>query len=324
MNRAVIEACSPWFLLLAIASAAAWGLVRLGGSRPTLARLRRLHSDEAGGVQSVSFVLVLPIFVMVVLFIVQLSQVVVGTIVVHYAAFAAARSAIVWIPARLEPYDPLDDFQFDTFGPYLRENQVGPLLSVVGPGQGGTVYRIGSRTAKMQRIETAAVLACLSICPSRRTLIGSQPHPAFAVVDRLYRSLAPGAATNPQVSVRLRNKLAYSLAATSVEVTFLHRDDEPPLGTYLLRTADGRDLQRFYVWEVGWQDPITIKVTHQFALLPGPGRFLSRPLATPNRPDSLARRIVGREGVFVYPITATVTLGNEGEKPVLPYVQPAP
>src|SRR6185437_8232289 len=98
--------------------------------------------------------------------------------------------------------------------------------------------------------------------------------------------------------------------------------DEPPLGPYLVRSVSGPDLQRFYFWEVGWQDPVTVKVTHQFALLPGPGRFLSRPLASPSgQDDTLARKIRQRGGLYVYPLSATVTLGNEGEKSVLPYVE---
>lgn len=322
MNRVILLACCPWLLLLAIAFAAAWAIARASGARPRFGRLAGLHADQTGAVQSLSFVLVLPMFVMVMLFIVQLSQVLIGTIVVHYAAFAAARSAAVWVAARLEPYDPQYDFEFDTSGPYMRENQVGPLLTVVGPGQGGTIYRINSPTPKLERIRSAAVLACLPICPSRNVGLGSQTRPVSNVIERLYQTLAPRAATNPQVNVRLRNKLAYSAAATSVDVTFLHRDDEPPLGPYLVRREDGPDLERFYFWEVGWQDPITVTVTHQFALLPGPGRFLSRPLASPSgEPDTLARKIRQREGVFVYPITATITLGNEGEKSVLPYVQ---
>lgn len=322
MNRAVLEACSPWLLLLAVSVAVAWAMVRSSGARWEIGRLKRLHADEVGAVQSLSFVMVLPMFIMLMLFIVQLSQVVVGTIVVHYAAFAAARSAIVWIPARLEGYDPRHDADFDTYGPYLRENQVGPLLTVVGQGQGGTIYKIQSPTPKLNRIETAAVLACLPICPSRSVLSAGQAHPATGLVQNLYRTLAPGAATNPQVNVRLRNKLAYSAAATTVEVTFLHRDDEPPLGPYRTRTTDGRDVERFTVWEVGWQDPITIKVTHQFALLPGPGRFLSHPLPSASgRSDLLARRIQQRSGIYVYPLSATATLGVEGEKSVLPYVQ---
>lgn len=322
MNRTVLEACSPWLLWLAVACAAAWAMVRLSGARWEVSRLRRLHADQTGAVQSLSFVMVLPIFVMLMLFILQLSQVLIGTIVVHYAAFAAARSAAVWIPARLEPYDPRDDADFATYGPYLRENQAGPQLTVVGPGQGGTIYKIQSPTAKLQQIQNAAVLACLPICPSRSVLSGGQAHPASNVVQNLYRALAPQAATNPQVNVRLRNKLAYSAAATTVEVTFLHRDDEPPLGPYYIRTADGRQVEQFYFWEVGWQDPVTVKVTHQFALLPGPGRLLSRPLASSSgQPDLLAPKIRLRNGAYVYPISAIATLGIEGEKSVLPYVQ---
>ena len=64
-----------------------------------------LHRDEAGGVQSVSFVLTVPIFIMLMLLAVQITQVMIGLMTVHYAAFAAARSASVWIPARMEPFE---------------------------------------------------------------------------------------------------------------------------------------------------------------------------------------------------------------------------
>lgn len=322
MNRAVLEACCPWLLLMAAAAAVACAIAHFGGARFDAGRLKRLHVDQTGGVQSLSFVLVLPMFITVMLFIVQLSQVLIGTIVVHYAAFAAARSAAVWIPARLEPYDSRHNGYFDTSGPYLRENQTGPFLSVVGQGQGGTIYRIQSPTPKLNRIQTAAVLACLPICPSRSVVSGGAVHPANQMVQSLYAALAPQAATNPQVTVRLRNKLAYSMTATTVELTFLHREDEPPLGPYRVRSRDNRDYLTFYNWEVGWQDPITVRVTHQFALLPGPGRFLSRRATSPSgQPDLLAPKISRRRGVYVYPITATATLGVEGEKSVLPYVE---
>ena len=51
--------------------------------------------------QSLSFVLTLPLFIMVMMMIVQVSQLMIGMVVVHYAAFAAARSAAVWIPAAM-------------------------------------------------------------------------------------------------------------------------------------------------------------------------------------------------------------------------------
>ena len=101
MTRAAITACWPWVLVLVGLVLAAHFLVRLSNARLRLARLRHLHGDQAGSVQSLSFVLTLPIFIMVVMLIVQVSQLMIGLIVVHYAAYAAARSAAVWIPANL-------------------------------------------------------------------------------------------------------------------------------------------------------------------------------------------------------------------------------
>ena len=46
---------------------------------------------KPGSVQTLSFVLTLPIFIMVMMLIVQVSQLMIGLIVVHYAAYAAAR-----------------------------------------------------------------------------------------------------------------------------------------------------------------------------------------------------------------------------------------
>jgi len=327
MNHAVIKACLPWLLTLVAGVVAAALAVRASGARLQLGRLRSLSRDQNGAVQSLSFVLTLPIFMMIMLFILQISQVLIGTIVVHYAAFAAARSAIVWIPTRLEPFDPQDDPQFATYGPYLRANQMGPTLIDRGGAPGGTLYEIGPGTPKYQQIQTAAALACVSISPSRKTSAGASglAPSTSAMLHAVYRSLAPLAAANPQVNVRMRNKLGYALANTQVKVNFVHKSDEPPLGHYYIRSATGNDDQAFFFWEVGWQDPVTVTVTHQFALLPGPGRFLSKPTPTASgQEDFLSPKIRQRGSDYVYPITATVTLGNEGEKSVLPKVEQIP
>ena len=55
--------------------------------------------------QSLSFVLTVPMFIMLMLLAVQITQLMIGLMMVHYAAFAAARSASVWIPARMEPFE---------------------------------------------------------------------------------------------------------------------------------------------------------------------------------------------------------------------------
>src|SRR5437763_280558 len=51
-----------------------------------------LHTDQRGSVQSLSFVLTVPLFIMLMLLAVQITQLMIGLVVVHYAAFAAARS----------------------------------------------------------------------------------------------------------------------------------------------------------------------------------------------------------------------------------------
>src|SRR5262245_60680206 len=62
----------------------------------------QLHADERGSVQSLSFVITAPIFIMLMMLAVQITQLMIGEIVVNYAAYAAARSATVFIPARIE------------------------------------------------------------------------------------------------------------------------------------------------------------------------------------------------------------------------------
>jgi hypothetical protein len=70
--------------------------------------------------------------------------------------------------------------------------------------------------------------------------------------------------------------------------------------------------------ELGWQDPITVTITYKLALLPGPGRLLA---AAQGNAAPVAG-ISGQEAsdvmadTYTYQLTATATLGNEGEKPV--------
>jgi hypothetical protein len=91
---------------------------------------------------------------------------------------------------------------------------------------------------------------------------------------------------------------------------------------------DPEKQSTFRQTEIGWQDPITVYVTHQFALLPGPGRFLAAKLI---RADGLPDRVSSRinttsldatHSVYTTQIQATATLTNEGWKSVKPLVQP--
>ncbi len=164
----------------------------LGAANPWLS-LRRLHRDETGAVQSLSFVLTLPLFVMVMLFIVQLSQITIGRLAVEYAALAAARSAVVWIPANLG--DGIET-----------ENRIGWYVDlgevIDDKGQTFRRYRVEEGSQKVEKVRLAAAMALMSICPSRD--VGAKRYP-IEPLERAYRAISPTAAANSRMSDRLRN-----------------------------------------------------------------------------------------------------------------------
>ena len=321
MGRELLLACLPWLGLLLAAGVVLLLLMRLNGSRPDPRRLARLHRDEVGSVQSLSFVLVLPFFVMVILFIVQVSQLMIGTVVVHYAAYAAARAAIVWIPANLSEYKPENCISARYLDPEALD-QVAPSLE--GPTDGGLTYVILPEGPKYEKILSAAALACVPIAPSRDLGLVPQGRAAVAadILDRTYRAITQDDGSNPRLTQRLQNKLAYALDQTAIEVRFHHRNREPPLEWSPMFT-DVTLADYFRENELGWQDQIRVIVHHNLALLPGPGRFLARSQPpSAGATDEVASRIQRIGGVYVYPLSATITLGNEGEKSVIPYAFP--
>ncbi len=244
--------------------------------------------------------------------------------VVEYAAFSAARSAVVWIPANLGAGEE-------------EENQIANLgfVNVVTDENGRTyaVYEVQPGSPKFNKIHLAAAMACMPICPSRD--VGAElRHPlslAEQAIRKAYLSIAPSSSANSRIAARLHNKLAFAMENTHVNIRVHHKEDEPPLQ---FRYEIGPYLQEFAFNEIGWQDQIVVTVRHDFALLPGPGRLLARRAdARPGssaeqsfgqgyyEQDSVARRIEKRRNVYVYPLTATVRLSNEGEKPLLSFVQ---
>ncbi|GAB6165570.1 hypothetical protein JCM19992_15700 [Thermostilla marina] len=322
MGQALLTACFPWFLWLASALAAARLLVYLSRARFRRDALATLHVDQRGAVQSLSFVLTLPIFVMLILFIIQVSQLMIGTVVVHYAAFAAARSAVVWIPARLESSGELENrissYALDPEAP----DQVYPILDPTspdyGPVDGGLTFLIRPGSPKYEKIASAAILACLPIAPSRDLGFGIPNNwmRAHDVLQRTYALNVPEYSVNSRVSRRLENKLAYAARATEVEIRFFHSNREPPLVPY----GVGPDVTEFAYNEIGFQDPITVTVRHYMALLPGPGRLLAKTVeSSEGGVDTVAASIQQIDGLYVYPLEASIVLGNEGEKSVLPY-----
>jgi hypothetical protein len=84
-----------------------WGLACLAGAGALVAavwRLRRqqirwraLSPDERGSATAADFVLTLPFFLVVVLWVIQFGIMANDALIVHYAAYSAARSARVWM-----------------------------------------------------------------------------------------------------------------------------------------------------------------------------------------------------------------------------------
>lgn len=320
LGRAVVEACLPWAALLVVLAVAARALVRLEQGRFNWRRLRELHADEGGSAQSLSFVLTLPVFIMVILLIVQVSQIMIGTVVVHYSAFAAARSAVVWIPAGLsdaEPENCISAYYLDPEASDQRFPMLNPDAADYGPAEGGVTLVVVPGSPKFEKIRSAAVVACMPISPSRslgRALPGSAATGAD-ILQRLYAAMVPASTTNSRVPARIENKLAYALANTEMELRFFHKNSEPPLVPYYI----GPDTAQFRGNELGFQDQLTVTVFHDMALLPGPGRLLARSQPKPGQADEVAAGIQREDGVYKWRLTASATMSLEGEKSVLPY-----
>jgi len=329
MHREIILSCLPYLVAMLISTICLAVVGRFSGANLRITRLKLLHRCEKGGVQSLSFVLTLPLFIMILMFIVQLSQLTIAKVVVEQAAFNTARSAMVWIPASLS-YDGGVPEQANRIGPYLQWQRTEP-----GPdGTNYDVYRVVPSGRKFSKLHFAAAMACMSICPSRDLEITAE-HPsvddAVPSLLRAYHAYVPESVGNTRVPPRLANKLAYALDSTEVRIEIHHRDTEPPLMWHDV----GPFHNEFTPNEVGWQDQIVVTVEHDFVLLPGPGRILARlatarPGTSPSESyssstaarDSVAEQIATPRGIYTYPITATARLNNEGEKPLLPYTQP--
>lgn len=136
------------------------------------AKPRRLLRDLAAseeGAALVEFALAAPVLLAVVLLIAQLALVAVARRAVEGAAFAAARSAAVWVPADIE--------------------------------EGANALRLTGRSSKRERIERAAALALLAVAPEEPAGPSGREEPEVA--DAL-RALARDTAIAPPESLLRR------------------------------------------------------------------------------------------------------------------------
>ena len=324
MNQAIFTSCLPWAICLVVAVFAARVLVVISGARLDFSRIRRVHSNESGSVQSLSFVLTLPFFVMVLMLIVQVNQIMFGNILVHYSAFAAVRSASVWIPANRDPL-------FET------TNRISSITLINSTDEGQQYLINPALDGKFSEIRQAATLACMPLAPSRNLgyTLGQYGTRSHIAMEKVYSGLDPDSLTNSRISDRLRNKLAYSYPNTDVQLTFWHRSrprivrirDErvewrdPPLQPiYPESYGVSPYFDEYYPNELGWQDELTALVTFNLPLLPGPIRFFAPTSGSIAADGTVPSRDQTGE-VFIWPLKAFATMGLEGQKPQLPYWQ---
>lgn len=154
MSHSILQSCLPWLAVLALALVAARLLTWLSRARLEPGRVRRIHQCEKGSVQSLGFVLTLPFFLMIIMLIVQVSQIMMANVLVHYGAFTSARSAVVWIPANGDLQETAN--RISSFNLIQRTSE-------------GSQYRVNfsSDSEKLAKIRQAAVLACIPLAPSR-------------------------------------------------------------------------------------------------------------------------------------------------------------
>lgn len=330
MNRAILEACAPWCATLALLCGLFVVVARLSGGRWRPSRLRDLHRNESGAVQSLAFVLTLPLLVTILLFIVQVSQLMIALVTVNYAAYASARAASVWVPTMI-------DDQYETLGGDADHDDQNEIPPGIAPGfhlllNAQTVADFDTR--KYDKIFGAAAVACASISPSRVT---DDAYAGIAAADRaatVIRTLYPlfdqGSQQNSRIPTRLNAKLGYSFANTAVDLSFEDRNSQPVNGTRTYNPIDHPTVE--YYWsEVGWQDPITVTVYYDALLLPGVGRmfsFIFRNLETEQSRRSgtdfkmprFEREVDADRHIYKLMLQASSTMTNEGIRSVHPYI----
>ena len=348
-------------------------IIRISGAKRRTIGLLQLHNDQRGGVQSLSFVLTLPVFIWIMMGVIQVSQIMLAQVVVEYAAIAAARSASVWTGEYVHSEDGTTEDRNclgKTAFVFKSQLEGGSLYTIPMSDSGPTSDSGAENTVKISVVHRAAVLACIPIAPSRDTgyTLPSKHMGIHTALDNAFSALAgeKSAAPPEAISRRLRNKLAYSLANTFIEAEFFHPSTEIALQKYdayyqvdptyaSSRVSAGEgvgdagtdpgctdpecatsfnyhpaylsEAESFQANEMGWQDVITVHVRHKLALLPGPGRLLSRFVqGSSDERDKIAETIQtgtqSNEPVYTWPLLASATASIEGEKPILRYTQP--
>jgi hypothetical protein len=237
-----------------------------------------------GGSASVEMVLVFPFFYLFLAVTIQMALLMQARLVVNYAAFMAARSASVWIPARL-PDEPANSLR-------LRDQ---------APDKGGDAPALAKPQEKLDRIRGAAVMACAPISPSIQlwwrdyansfTVFGRHMRPGLLDIANRGLKLADSVFNfgGPLLFLRLLPRWAYSSLFT--QVTF---NDNP--------TAETIDFSK---------GDIKVTVEHQFYVtVPFVGHLVGKSYT--DLLEGWSFSLISAN-LFYVPVSESYTFRNEGE-----------
>ncbi|MBA4017493.1 MAG: hypothetical protein C0483_10005 [Pirellula sp.] len=102
--RSVEWVWAVWLLGLLALGALATGVLRAARRNSAERRAwRGLNGCEAGAAYSLSYMLTIPLIALIICLVVDLTLILVAKIGTVYAAYAAARAAVVWVPSGVSP-----------------------------------------------------------------------------------------------------------------------------------------------------------------------------------------------------------------------------
>ena len=298
MHRQILEACLPIAIILVVACGLLNLTIKLSRASWDWKRFKKLHRDQSGGVQSLAMVLTLPIFMAIICMIVQLSQLMIGMMGVHYAAYAGARSASVWLPAHTYSASPgyeetPNHVVIDNMS-YQLEPATDQIRGVLGPSS-------LSLSTKYRKVWTASVLGVAPFCPSLMT----EDQTGVQSISSAW--LTPEAETlmsdinnitlrfwmnhidnvnQTTLDTRVSRKIEWAKDNTLVFVEWRdaqrsegrrhHVMQGPTYNPWDFYDRNGILVIPYEENEVGWQDPVTVHVYHRFGLMPGLGALLRK------------------------------------------------
>ena len=248
-----------------------------------LARGRRPALGEAGQAMTevaVSF----PILLITTLILMQLALMFQARNVVTYAAFSAARAAIVWIPARV----PLDE--------NLPVTEASHELNMDGG-------------KKVEKIQQAAAMACVPISPKASTVLGGVPFigDLIAASSVAFTSLVSVFALPSSYAENGLQRYAYSTFATEVTV-------------YKATENGFIEQQGQSVWDYP-RDPadVGVRVRHRFYLsIPVVNRIIGDSWTVADFGPGLGADLPGRFS-FVRSVAVLPLEGKTGNPPITGY-----